>query len=242
MLQKSKAIVLHTLRYKDNSLIVYCYSEQFGRITFLVNGAFKTGKLPGKAVYFQHFAILDVVFYQTNRVEMCRVKEVSVPISLTSIPFDPVKRSVVLFLSEVIYRTVKEEESNPTFYSFLENTIHLFDITQSGVANFHLVFLLQLSRYLGFYPTNTWTKETPYFDYKNGTFVSFTAQHRFYLDAEASKLLSRVITTPFHKTDELILNHNQRLRVIDGILNYYRFHLGNFLEFNSLPVLSQLYV
>lgn len=241
MLHKSKAIVLHTIRYKDNSLIAYCYSESFGRISFIVNSAFSTGKTPGKAVYFQPFSILDIVFYKKAGSDLCRVKEVSVAINQTTISFDPVKRSIALFLSEVVYRTVKEEEPNQSFYSFLENSIHLLDIMHSGVANFHLVFLLQHSRHLGFFPSNIWSEVDRYFDYRNGTFISYIPQHNFYLESDVSRMLSEVISTPFYKVDELALNHSQRIQIINGILRYYRFHLGSSLEFNSLSVLIQLF-
>lgn len=242
MLHKSRVVVLHYIKYKDSSLIVYCYSEAFGRISFLVNGAYSKSKIPGKAVYFQPFSVLDVVFYKKGGQDLCRVKEVSISINSQTIPFDPVKRSIALFLSEVVYRTVKEEEPNPSFYMFLENSIHLLDVMSGGVANFHLIFLLQLSRHLGFYPSNLWSESNKYFDYKNGSFVSTPPQHNFYIDSQTSSLLSNIIQTPFYLADTLQINHRQRLKVIDGILKYYRFHLGGTLEFNSLSVLTQLFV
>ncbi len=241
MLQKSRAIVLHSIKYKDNSLIAYCYSEKFGRISFVVNNAFGSAKQPGKAVYFQPLAILDVVFYKREGADLCRLKEVSHAIPQNTIPFDPVKRCVALFLSEVIYRTVREVEANPLFYNFFENAIHLFDIMHGGVANFHLIFLLQHSRPLGFFPSNAWSEQFRYFDFKNGAFVSSIPEHGFFLDNDPSRLLGRVIATPFHQADTLLLNHNQRLLVINGIIRYYRFHLGSSLEFNSLDVLSQVF-
>lgn len=241
MLQKSKAIVLHTIKYKDNSIIAYCYTEAFGRTSFLVNNAFAKGKNPGKAVYFQPFAILDVVFYIKESMNLCRLKEVSISINQTAIPFNPVKRSIVFFLSEVVHRTVKEEEPNRLFYNFLENSIHLLDIMHSGVANFHLIFLMQHSRHLGFFPSNVFTDFNKYFDYKNGTFIPSIPQHNFYLEPDVSKLLGEVVQTPFHRAEELILNHNQRVQIINGILKYYKFHLGNTLEFNSLEVLTQVF-
>lgn len=241
MLHKSKAIVLHTIKYKDNSVIAYCYSETFGRISFMVNGAFGKGKQPGKAVYFQPFAILDLVFYRKTGSDLCRLKEVAVALNQSTLPFNPVKRSIALFLSEVVYRTVKEEEPNPVFYNFLESSIHLLDILQSGEANFHLIFLMQHSRQLGFFPSNSWTNVAKYFDYKNGTFVAQPPQHNFYLEPDVSKLIGEVIDTPFYKVDELSLNHKQRVHIINGILRYYRFHLGSSLEFNSLAVLQQLF-
>ncbi|MGE0077810.1 MAG: DNA repair protein RecO [Bacteroidales bacterium] len=241
MLQKSKAIVLHTIKYKDNSLIAYCYSEEFGRISFIVNNASGKGKTPGNAVYFQPFSIVDIVFYKKEGTDLCRLKEISISITLNTIPFDPVKRSIALFLCEVVYRTVKEEEPNPSFYNFLENAIHLLDIMQTGVANFHLIFLLQHSRHLGFYPSNLWSESTKYFDYKNGSFVNQPPQHNFYLDPEPSELISSTIKTPFYMAENLTLSHNQRLQIINGILRYYRFHLGSSLEFNSLAVLTQLF-
>lgn len=241
MLHKSKAIVLHTVRYKDNSLIAYCYSELFGRISFVVNSAYSSGKSPGKAVYFQPFSILDVVFYRKPGSDLCRLKEVSIAIGQSSISFDHTKRTIALFLSEVIYRTVREEEPNPTFYNFLENSVHLLDIMQSGVANFHLIFLMQHSRHLGFFPSNLWSATNKYFDYRSGSFIPHIPQHNFYLESDVSKMISQVISTPFYNAEELSLSHNHRQQIISGILQYYKFHLGSNLEFTSLTVLTQLF-
>lgn len=241
MLHKSRAIVLHSLKYRDNSIIAYCYSEAFGRIAFMVNGAFGKGRRPGRAAYFQPFALLDLVFYRKEGAGLCRLKEVAVAATQSTLPFNPVKRSIALFLSEVVYRTVREEEANPALYSFLENAIRLLDMMQQGEANFHLVFLMQLSRQLGFFPANSWSTATKYFDYKNGVFVAAPPQHNFYLSPDVSKLIGNAIDTPFHGVDTLTLGREQRVQAMNGMLRYYRFHLGSSLEFNSLAVLSQIF-
>jgi DNA repair protein RecO (recombination protein O) len=241
MLQKSRAIVLQTVKFRDNSLITTCYCKEFGRTTIQVNHAYGSGKSAGLAVYFQPLAILDLIIYKKETSEISHLKEVAIATPLTELHFDPVKVSISMFVSEVIYRTVREVEPNLELYDFLENSIRLLDIMHEGAANFHLVFLIQLTRYLGFYPANGWSEITPFFDYKNGLFCLSPPSHSFYLDATSSRRLGMLLSTPFYKSNEITLNHAQRVQAINDLLSYYNFHLGSPLDFKTLPILIQLF-
>ncbi|HOC36435.1 MAG: DNA repair protein RecO [Bacteroidales bacterium] len=241
MLQKSRGIVLHAVKFRDNSLIATCYSKEFGRTTIQVNHAYGSGKTAGLAVYFQPLDILDLVFYKKETSEISLLKEVAIAIPLSELHFDPVKISISMFVSEVIYRTVREVEPNSELYEFLENSIRLLDVMHDGVANFHLIFLIQLTRYLGFYPANGWSETMPFFDYKNGFFCPSPPSHSFNLDKTSSRRLGMLLGTPFYRSNEISLNHAQRIQAINDLLCYYNFHLGSPLDFKTLPILIQLF-
>jgi DNA repair protein RecO (recombination protein O) len=241
MIHKSKAITLHTIRYGENSLIAYLYTEAYGRISLLVNGAFGKRKATGKAAFFQPLDINNVVFYHRSVHGLGRLKEVSTAIGFSSIPFDPVKRAIALFVSELVYRTVREEESNPVLYNFLETSIHLLDVMSTGAHNFHIIFLVQLSRHLGFYPGNRWSSATPYFDYRNGLFIEHEPQHPLFFGKSDSEWIGRAMDTPFHEADRLEMNHLLRKQLIENLLAYYQFHIESVAAMKSLPVLAQVF-
>lgn len=241
MLQKTKAIVLNSIKYKENSLIAYCYSEEFGRLSILVNGAFAKGKQPGKSIFFQPFNVLNIVFYQSPKTSLHKLKEVEFVLYQQTIPFDPIKRSIALFLSEFIYRTVKEEEANATLYNFIENFISELDTNSTGAANLHLIFLAQFTKLIGFQPINYWTKQNSFFDYKNGAFVEVEPRHTLYFNRELSQLLGSVLTTPFQQAHQICMSHTQRSQIIDGLICYVKYHLNAAFEINSLPVLSTVF-
>lgn len=241
MIHKTKAIALHSVKYGDNSIIAYVYSESHGRLSIMVHGAYGKQKSSGKAVFFQPLSILNLVYYHRGYQTLCKLKEVSAEVSFSTIPFDPVKRAIALFVGEVVYRTIREEESNFAMFNFLENSIQLLDVMHVGISNFHLIFLAQLTRYLGFFPGNQWSESSSIFDYKNGLFVSFEPTHPLYFNKEKSKLIGLIFSTPFHDAELLKLNHKIRAQVIDNLLAFYQVHIESISGIKSLPILSQIF-
>lgn len=241
MLHHDRVIVLRTIRFKENSLIVSCYAREHGRITLLVNNAFPKGKKIGLNVYFQPLSILEVVYYYRPNAEIYRVKEVTPTHAFTSLHLNPIKLAITIFLGELIYRTVREQETNQHLFAFIENSVQMLDNLKAGVANFHLIFMVQLSRYLGFYPLNRWSPAEPYFDIKNGVFCGVEPAHGFVLERQTSRLLSNLMDTPMLNPEMLSLNQNQRQILIEAITSFYRFHLGSGIRFRTLPILTQLF-
>lgn len=241
MIQKTKAIALHTVKYGDSSLIAYVYSESHGRLNLMVHGAYGRKKSTGKAIFFQPLNLINIIYYHKEFQSLSKLKDVSAEVNFSTIPFDPVKRAIALFVGEVVYRTIREEEPNPTMYSYLENSIQLLDVMHSGTSNFHLIFLAQLSRYLGFFPGNNWSEKTPIFDYKNGLFIQNQPLHPLYFDKGRSKLIGKVLQTPFHEAESLLLDHKTRAQLINNFLTFYQVHIESVSNIKSLPILSQIF-
>ncbi len=241
MIHKTRAIALHTVKYGDNSLIAYVYSESHGRLSLMVHGAFGKQKSSSKAVFFQPLNIINLVYYHKGQQTLCKLKEVSSAVTFSELPFDPTKRAIALFVGEVVYRTIREEEPNPVMFNYLETSIQLLDVMHSGVSNFHLIFLAQLTRYLGFYPGNSWNETNPIFDYKNGLFIASEPMHPLFFDKEKSKGIGMVLATPFHDAEHLKLNHKVRSQIIDNLLTFYHVHTEGFATLKSLSVLSQVF-
>jgi DNA repair protein RecO (recombination protein O) len=65
---------------------------------------------------------------------------------------------------------VKRKKNRPLF-AFLEHSIEVLENTDSGIANFHIAFLLQLTRYLGILPNLERYRLDCYFDLMNAEYV-----------------------------------------------------------------------
>ncbi|MDD2278127.1 MAG: recombination protein O N-terminal domain-containing protein [Bacteroidales bacterium] len=242
MLQKARAIALHSVRYGESSIVAYLYSCEFGRLTLMVNGAYGKGRKAGKAVFFQPLSLIDIVYYTGKNNGMGRLKEVSPSFVSVSVSSSPIKSAIALFVGEVIYRTVREEEGNHPLYTFLELSIKSLDAIESGVANFHLIFLSHLSKYLGFYPHGQFSEQTPYFDFRNGIFVAQEPLHAFYFSSLYSKILYDTLILDYDNANQLSLNGTQRSSFLDLILSYYQYHNDSSTTFQSLPVLQQVFM
>jgi DNA repair protein RecO (recombination protein O) len=241
MIEKAKSIALHTVRYGDNSLVAYIYTYEHGRVTIMVNGAYGKGRGARKAIFFQPLSLINLVYYPGKNHGMGRFKEVSPYVTLSSLHYNHIKMAIALFIGEVIYRAVREEESNPLLFNFLEVSIQSLDAIDQGVSNFHLLFLAQLSRYLGFFPSGTYSSLTPFFDYKNGLFVKSEPSHPMFLTPEYANILSKALSTKFDEAHDLKLNGYQRSSFLGMMLSYYAYHTDTVQNIKSLPILSQVF-
>ena len=229
------------VRYGENSLVAYVYTLERGRINLMVNKAYGKGKDTKKAVLFQPLSLLNLVYYPGRSHGMARLKEVSYLHQLSSLHFNPVKRALALFIGEVIYRVIREEESNSQLFHFLEVSIKSLDALDHGVSNFHLLFLSQLSRYLGFFPSGQYSVLTPYFDFRDGVFVKSEPAHQMFFSTQYSKILSDSISTQYENAESLHLNGHQRSEFLNMLLSYYSYHNDSIQKIKALPVLMQVF-
>ena len=150
MIISTRAIVINYLRYGDNSLIVDLYTESLGRQTVFVKGAFSK-RSSIRSAFFQQLHLLETCLHHRVNRQMQRLSDVQMYYTFANIPYNPVKSGIVMFIAEVLYKTLREEEANAELFEFLAGSVQALDLNESGTENFHLVFLVHFSRYLGFY-------------------------------------------------------------------------------------------
>ena len=240
MIRKTRGIVLHTTRYGESSLVVHCYTEQFGRQTYMVKGVRRSRK-NNRSNLFQPLFLLDFEVYHKDSRDMQLVKEVNRAIPINSIPYDITKSTQAIFMAEVLYRVVKEEESNPILARFLVNSIQYLDTMEDPLPDFHIVFLFHLSKHLGFYPQNNIGDKVPYFDLVSGQFKSFINDSETQLDKETSLLWSKYIESDYQGIRTGGFNSFQRKVVLDKLVRYYKLHVAGMGEIRSLEVLHTFF-
>jgi DNA repair protein RecO (recombination protein O) len=240
MLHKTRGLVLHTIKYTDNSVISHIYTENFGRKSFMISGA--RGKRSSARInLLQHLSILDMEVYIKQTRDLQRVKEIRLHQPFSSLPYHPVKNTVALFVSEILYKTLQEEESNPNLFSWLINAIMILDLTGSGYANFHLLFMLGLTRYLGFFPRGNYSESAEYFDLENGRFTGGKPGHPHFIPPPVSRALAGLMGCSFEEMGRIRLNSELRNVLLTGILDYYRYHLPGMGKIKSFPVLKEIF-
>ena len=153
---------------------------------------------------------------------------------------DIIKTSIALFLAEVLYKSVKEEEANPALYSFLTSALHILDLQNEGVANFHLCFLIQLSKFLGFFPQPNSQGEKSIFDLRDGIFRSNYPDHPMFMDANEARVLERLLELNFETMKTFPLPGEMRRVMVKHLLRYYELHLHSMHEVKSHHVLEQV--
>src|ERR1700733_1276484 len=180
MLHKTRAIVFKTTDYGESSVIVQLFTEKFGLQSYIINGV-KKPKAKITRNMLQPLHLLDVVVYHKNNNSIQRVSELKNSPVLLSVPYNVIKSCIAIFLNEVLYKAIKQQGTDESLFGFVFSSIEWLDHQTEGLANFHLLFLIQLTRYLGFYPDRYLAGEADYFDMKNGVFSKYKPDSVFNL-------------------------------------------------------------
>lgn len=243
MLRTTRGIVLHSVRYSDTSLVVKIYTESNGIASFMAKGV-RSPKARMRAALFQPMSLLEIVAYSREKQTLHTLKEARLAVPFSSLPFDIRKSSVALFINELVYRSVREEEPNPALFAFLWQSCLQLDAAEGGAAEFHLRFAMRLMPYLGFQPLGNHSSDAPLFNMEEGLFQPVAPSHPHYLDREESLLLATLIRSC--EGDEeargtpAFPSHTSRNRMLDIVLAYYRLHLPGIGELRSHRVLRDV--
>jgi DNA repair protein RecO (recombination protein O) len=239
MQQKTKGIVLHYLKYGETGMIVTVYTEAFGRTSFLMQGI-RGKKAKVKANLIQPLFLLEMELSHKPGRDLQRATEIRIAKPFSSVPFDIRKSAQAMFLAEFLYKVLREEESQPELFNFLFSSIQILDIIEEGIANFHLVFLIRLVKFLGFGPTDEYSEDKPYFDLENGMFVSREPTHNHYLTSNKSKVISDLLKIDFESLSKFKVNHTLRDEILENIIEYYCLHFNRSFNIKSLSVLREI--
>ena len=236
MLVKTKAIVISSLKYQEKSLIVKCFTLSDGLKSYFVRDAFSSRKSNQKIAYFQPFSILEIEAVHKNKGTLENFKEIKLAIPFQTIHNTVTKSTIVLFLSEMMHYSIHEEEENEALFTYLETALLWLD-AHDDIANFHLIFLLEATKYLGFYPDNT-DVDLPYFEMTEGIFTPFIAISS--LSEHETQLFKKLLSLKF-ESDLKTFHVIERQLLLKIIIDYYSFHLEGFRKPKSLDVLKEVF-
>ena len=240
MEEKTRGIVLQQIKYSDSRFVVQIYTELFGRQSFMFRKPKSRKASPGINV-LQPLFLLDInMRFKENR-QIQYAKEINNNPHFTDIPFNIHKSTMAIFLAEILSKVLIEEESNPDLFNFLHHSIRLLDELEDGLANFHLFFLYELSKYLGFYPESAGNEKQKLFDLSEGLYSAHDVNLKFMLNAEESRLFGLLSNKGFHQINELTLNRTQRQTLLNTLLDYYRYHLPEMGKLKSPEILKQIF-
>lgn len=240
MLEKTRGIFLHAVKYSETSLITSIYTEAYGRQSYLINGV-RSKKSAIKAAIFQPLYLLDLEIYYNPGRELNRLKNAQIAYPFNSIPFDIRKSSQVIFLAEILYKCIREEESNPQLFDFIFHSLTFLDLSDSGISNFHLWFLFKLTRYLGIYPSRENAQISNFFDLQKAQFVSHEPFHNQFADKQVTALFARLTEVDTATLGELNYTQHERNLVLSMLLDFYKIHFDHLGEVKSMAVLKEVF-
>jgi DNA repair protein RecO (recombination protein O) len=236
MLVKTKAIVLSSLKYQEKSLIVKCFTLSDGLKSYFVPNAYSGKKSNQKIAYFQPLTLLEIEANHKNKGTLEHFKDIKLATAFQTITSDVIKSTIVIFLSEMLHHSIQEEEKNEDLFTFLETALIWLD-THEETSNFHLILLLEITKFLGFYPDIS-DLDAKFFAMDEGGFSPFLGINCL-LEHETN-LLKKLIVLKFD-SNQKVFNGMERQLVLNILLNYYSIHLDGFKKPKSLEVLKEVF-
>lgn len=228
------------MKYGEQSLIVDMLTRECGRVAFIMRIP-KTQKGKLKKQLFQPMNILAVDFDYRQRSALQHLRDARLSLPYSTIPSEPVKTCVALFLAEFMTYVSRSEQRNEPLFDYVESAMRWLDNAGGGYANFHIVFMTRLSRFIGFMPNIDNYHRGFIFDLREGRFTGTVPLHHDFLKPDESEFIPRLVKMDFSNMSLFRMNRSQRNRITEVILRYYRIHIPNMPEVNSFDVLKDLF-
>ncbi|MFZ4398580.1 MAG: DNA repair protein RecO [Bacteroidales bacterium] len=241
MLSTTRGIVLGHINFSETSVIAKVYTENYGLQSYIIKGMRKI-KSSTKLSLLEHLSLIEIVAYHKEHSTGIRiVKEIKSIYRFQSIPYDIGKSSIALFINEILYKSLHEEEKNPALFEFLFHSIQILDVTPERYADFHLLFMVQYSKYLGFFPRNNYDEKHRFLNLKEGNFQSLQPIDAEYLEYPLSEKVFKMLNTNFEDITLLNFNKSDRRILLDKMITFYRLQHSGFNKINSHLVLQEVF-
>ena len=229
MIVKTSGIVLRTVKYSDKA----------SRVSYMVYGIHGK-KSANQSAGFLPLSLIEFTANHLPNKDIQTIKETKITTNLSGIHSNPLKSTIALFLAELLYKTLNHPEPEPALFVFLQESVVFLNQTRDEIANFHLVFAMQLCKYLGIQPNGD--KENPvYFDMMNGVFSGQAPPHKHVLHPDLTQKFILLTHLSYEEANELQLSRKTRQDLLDAIITYYKLHISGFYGLNALGVLKEIF-
>ena len=220
MIFKTRGIVFRFTKYGETSIIVTIFTDVFGLQSYIVNGI-RSKSSKNKIALYQPLTLLHLVVYHREHANIERIREVQCMHPYQTLTADVKKSTMAMFITELLNKTIREESHSKDLFTFLSDSLIAIDNLKSGYENAHLLFMIRLSRYLGFGPQ----------------FANEILGGRV-TDEATEKLLKQLLTADYH--DTVVISNIQRRAILDLMIRFYSDHIGNLGEIRSVQVLRDI--
>ncbi len=238
MLHKTRGIVLKTIDHGETSVICQVYTERFGLQSYMIHGA-KKSKAKININILQPLHLLDMIVYHKNNGNIQRVSEARQFPLFQSIPYELEKSAMALYLTEVLFKCLKQQSADEYLFEYVYSAVCWLDSTPHAPVNFHLYFLLRLSKFLGFSPALPKPNQH-YFDLKDGVFCSRAPHHSLVLQEPHTSQWIALLSSSFEALPSVRIPLADRRILLRSIIDFYRLHIDAFGEIQSHLILEEV--
>ena len=241
MYEKLKGIVLNTIRYSDKHNIVHIYTDGRGLMSFAVPLG-KTYAARMRNALLMPLSLVDLEAGVRAGRDLAVLREVRRNYPLATIYSDPLKNAIALFISELLAHVIQEPEGNEYMFRYIEQSVQLLEQMPDQVANFHICFLYHLGAHLGIQPNLESYCKGYWFDMTEGVFASAAVRGHAMLQPQEAQVIHLLSRMTFSNMTVFRFSRDERNRMLDVIINYYRLHNAAIGTLRSPDILKQLFI
>lgn len=236
-LYNTEGIVFRTIKYSETSVICDIYTLEKGLRSFIVSGVRRSGK-SAKANVYQPMNLINLTAYDhIDSSKLCRIKEATLQLHYKKINLNVITSAIGMFMIELCRNTIKERESDPSLFEFIKTSFTTLDNETHVNPNFHLVFMTELTRYLGIEPMDNYSNEDNCFDAMEGVFCAKSDGGSYIWDSEDSLIFHTICNYNCRNLGDLKLTKKERDHLIDLCIQYYKIHIPGFKELTTPDIL-----
>ena len=237
---KTHGIVFRAFKYRETSLIVDIYTNKLGIRSYLINGV-RSAKSKTSGNVLQPMNQLDLTVYDKHGADkLNRIKDFKLAKYYQKIPFNVVRSMIGQFMIEISKKCLKDDESNPQLYTFIESWFNFLDESPEKINNIIPLFLVELASEMGFAFQIERLNHHEFFDMQEGIFTDSKPEHHHYIDGDLCDLLFQLINVNRQDVHHILMTNMQRSNLIDHLIIYMKLHIDSFGELKSLDILRSI--
>lgn len=240
MQQTTRGLVLRTVKYGERQVIIDMLTERLGRVSFIAPLP-RSSKAKVRTQLLQPLALVELTFDYRPAVRLQKLGELRLSVPYVSLMFHPLKLPIGLFLAEFLLYATRNEQPDEALFAYVEHGLRWLDAAAEGFVNFHLVFMMRLTRFLGFYPNVEGWHAGSVFDLRLGEFTGVVPAHTDYVPVAEAARMRTLLRMNYETMHRFVFSREERKRCIALILAFYRLHVPSFPELRSLPVLEEMF-
>lgn len=236
MLQKTEGIVLKTLKYSESSVITKVFTREYGLNSFIIPGI-RSSRNKSKSNLFQPLQILELDVYYHPHKSLLKLKEYRPGHIYTNLYTDMIRQSVTIFAIEVLTKCIHENEVNEQLYDYMRGFLLDTDISTASKNMMPHLFLLEISNILGFMPyIEVPFEDRPYFNIEAGVFEKSPDFAQVTIDRKEARLIFDFLEKNYED-----FTKTERLKILEILLIYFKYHIPNFKQVTSLDIIRQIF-
>ncbi len=236
----TEGIIFKTIKYSESSIIADIYTREKGLKSFIISGV-RSARSNSKAAIIRTCNFVQIIAYEQDAEKLSRIKEINLSLFYKNINMNVVVSSLAIFMLETSRNAIREKEPNNELYDFLKEWFMYLDEDKNYSNLIHIKFLLEFSYFLGFGPLQNYSAEFPFFDMLEGSFCNYYDEANVHLiSEEISFSIAKLLITDKCALVDFTLSKDERNKLTDHLIHFYKLHMSGFRDINSLDILRSV--